>query len=183
MTQRSPSVWPSIAACAAHRQAMGGVRGRARGRARGRVRGRVRGFTLMEMMIVVAIMGILTAVAYPSYRDSIVRGALVDGTNGLSSVRAQMERHYQDNRSYATVGSFTTPCANTNTAARTFGNFVVSCASTPSATGFTVQAVGSGPAAGFTFTVNELDVRATSAAASGYNTCGNKWLTKRGAAC
>jgi type IV pilus assembly protein PilE len=145
--------------------------------------GRVRGFTLMEMMIVVAIMGILTAVAYPSYRDNIVRGALVDGTNGLSSLRAQMERHYQDNRSYATVGSFTTPCANATAGALTFGNFVVSCASTPTANGFTVQAIGSGPAAGFTFTIDQQDVRATTAAATGYNTCSNKWLTKRGATC
>jgi type IV pilus assembly protein PilE len=94
-----------------------------------------------------------------------------------------MERHFQDNRSYATVGTFTTPCATSNVATRTFGNFVVSCSGTPSAAGFTVQAVGSGPANGFTFTVNELDVRATTSAATGYNTCASKWLTKKGAAC
>jgi type IV pilus assembly protein PilE len=140
-----------------------------------------RGFTLMEMMIVVAIMGILSAVAYPSYRDYIVRGSLVDGTNGLSTLRAQMERYYQDNRSYASVGSFTTPCAG-SAGARTFGNFVVSSCS-PTAIAFTLEAVGSGPAAGFTFTIDEKDVRATTAAPTGYNTCGNKWLTKKGATC
>ncbi len=142
-----------------------------------------RGFTLMEMMIVVAIMGILTAVAYPSYREHIVRGSLVDGTNGLSALRAQMERHYQDNRNYATVGTFTTPCAAGAASTRTFGNFVVSCDGTPDATTFTLKADGSGQAAGFTFTINEKDVRATTAAPTGYNTCGNKWLTKKGATC
>jgi prepilin-type N-terminal cleavage/methylation domain-containing protein len=142
-----------------------------------------RGFTLIEVMITVAIIGILAAVAYPSYRDSIVRGALVDGTNGASTIRAQMERHYQDNRSYATVGTFTTPCAAGADSARTFGNFIVSCSGTPTATAFTLQAVGSGPANGFTYTVNELDVRATTAAPTGFNTCATKWLTKPGATC
>jgi type IV pilus assembly protein PilE len=170
MTQRSP-IFPTLPQPAASRRP-GFI-----------ARGRARGFTLMEMMIVVAIVGILTAVAYPSYRDNIVRGALMDGTNGLSTLRAQMERHYQDNRSYATVGTFVTPCASTVPGALSFGNFVLSCASTPTANGFTVQALGSGPAAGFTFTINELDVRATSSAAAGYNTCGNKWLTKKGLTC
>jgi prepilin-type N-terminal cleavage/methylation domain-containing protein len=142
-----------------------------------------RGFTLIEVMITVAIIGILAAVAYPSYRDHIVRGSLVDGTNGLSAVRAQMERHYQDNRSYATVGTFTTPCAAGADSARTFGNFIVSCSGTPTGTAFTVQAVGSGPANGFTYTMTELDVRATTAAPTGYNTCASKWLTKKGATC
>jgi type IV pilus assembly protein PilE len=132
---------------------------------------------------VVAIMGILTAVAYPSYREHIVRGSLVDGTNGLSGLRAQMERHYQDNRSYATVGTFTTPCAAGADSTRTYGNFVVSCLGTPTAAGFTLKADGSGPAAGFTFTINQLEVRATTAAPTGYNTCGSKWLTKKGATC
>ena len=62
-------------------------------------------------MITVAIVGILAAVAYPSYRDYIVRGQLVDATTALATYRADMERHFQDNRSFATVGAFTTPCA------------------------------------------------------------------------
>ena len=141
------------------------------------------GFTLIEAMITVAIIGILAAVAFPSYREHIMRGRLTDATNGLSTLRAQMERHFQDNRSYATTGAFVTPCASANVTPRTFGVFVVGCSAAPTATGFTLQAVGSGPAAGFTFTINELDVRGTSAAPAGYNTCGTKWITKKGQAC
>ena len=70
-----------------------------------------RGFTLIELMIAVAIVAILTMVAVPSYSSYIMRGHLADATSGLAAMRAQMERHYQDNRSYATVGTFTTPCA------------------------------------------------------------------------
>jgi type IV pilus assembly protein PilE len=142
-----------------------------------------RGFTLIEVMITVAIIGILAMVALPSYRDYILRGQLANATNGLATLRAQMERHFQDNRTYATSGTFTTPCASTDAAPRTFGSFVVSCSGTPSATAFTLQAVGSGATNGFTFTITESDVRATTAAGSGYNTCTSKWLLKKGEAC
>lgn len=145
------------------------------------------GFTLIEVMITVAIVGILAAVAYPSYRDYLIRGSLADATNGLSSVRAQMERHYLDNRTYATANGFTTPCAVVDgggtAAPRKFGAFTVSCSGTPTATGFTLQAVGSGSVSDFTFTINQADVRATTAAATGYNTCTSAWITKKGQAC
>ena len=145
------------------------------------------GFTLIEVMIVVAIIGILAAVAYPSYRDHLIRGSLADATNGLSSVRAQMERHYLDNRTYATANGFTTPCAAVDAggtdAPRKFGAFVVSCSATPTATAFTLQAVGSGSVSGFTYTITQADVRATTAAATGYSTCTSAWITKKGQAC
>ena len=142
-----------------------------------------RGFTLIEVMIAVAIVGILTALAYPSYRDYITRGALVDATNGLSTIRAQMERHFQDNRSYTTVGTFVTPCASTDANTRTFGRFVVSCSAAPTATAFTLQAVGSGNVNGFTYTITQADVRATSAAPSGWSTSTACWLTRKGQTC
>ena len=140
------------------------------------------GFTLIEVMITVAIVAILAAVALPSYRDFIVRGHLADASNGLATIRAQMERHFQDNRTYATVGAFTTPCAAA-AATRTFNLFEVSCSGTPTANAFTLQAVGSGAANGFTFTMTEADVRATTAAASGWGTCATKGILRKGATC
>jgi len=145
-------------------------------------RERARGFTLIELMIVVAIVAILAGVALPSYRDYVLRGHLADASNGLATMRAQMERHYQDNRTYATSGAFTTPCAAA-AATRTFGAFVVSCVGTPTATAFTLQAEGSGAANGFTFTVTQADVRATTAAPAGWNTCATKWLLRKGESC
>ena len=67
------------------------------------------GFTLIELMITVAIVAILAAIAYPNYRNYVIRGQLVDATQGLSAVRANMERYYQDNRSYLAVGAFNPP--------------------------------------------------------------------------
>jgi type IV pilus assembly protein PilE len=142
---------------------------------------RSRGFTLIEVMIAVAIVGILSAVAYPSYRDFVIRGQLVDATTALSTFRADMERHFQDNRTFETVGDFTTPCA-VAAALRTVGNFVISC-SAVAATTYTLQAVGSGPMNGFTFTVNQADTRATTAAPTGWTTCNSKWVLKKGQSC
>jgi len=85
-----------------------------------------------------------------------------------------MERHFQDNRDYRTVGSFTSPCA----APAAAGRFAISCP-TLTATTFTGQAVGSGPANGFTFTVNQQNTRATTAAGSGWAVCATGWTTKR----
>ena len=141
------------------------------------------GFTLIEVMMAVAIVGILAAIALPNYRNHIIRGALTDAVNGLSTMRAQLERHFQDNRTYATSGTFVTPCASTDASTRTFGNFVVSCVGTPTATAFTLQAVGNNNVNGFTFTITHADVRATTAAPSGWNTCTTSWLTRRGQTC
>jgi type IV pilus assembly protein PilE len=142
-----------------------------------------RGFTLIELMVAVAIVATLVSVALPSYREHVIRGHLVDAASGLALMRAQMERHYQDNRSYASVGSFVTPCASTDASRRTFNHFVVSCAETPTATAYTLTATGNGPAAGFAFTVDQANQRATTAAPTGWSTCTTQWLLRRGASC
>jgi len=143
------------------------------------------GFTLIELMISVAIIAILAAVAMPVYTDYVRRSRLADASTGLATMRAQMERHFQDNRTYATSGTFTTPCSAGADSTRTFGNFVVSCDGTPDTTTFTLKAVGTGPVAGFTYKINQSDVRSTFAVPSGigYSTCETSWILKKGATC
>jgi len=75
-----------------------------------------RGFTLIELMIVVAIIAILSTIAYPAYTDYITRGKITEATSALASKRILMEQFFQDNRTYASA-----PACNSDTA--TSSNF------------------------------------------------------------
>jgi prepilin-type N-terminal cleavage/methylation domain-containing protein len=142
--------------------------------------GRSKGFTLLELMIVVAIVAILTTIAYPNYRDYVIRGQLVDATQGLASVRANMERYFQDNRTYLPIGTFTPPCGAANVP---YGRFNISCPPID-ATHFTAIAVGiAAPLTGFQFNVNEANTQWTVVgppAPASFATCMTAWVTKTG---
>lgn len=143
-----------------------------------------RGFTLIEVMITVAIVAILASVAIPQYTAYVTRSRLTDASTGLATMRAQMERYFQDNRTYADIGTFKSPCSSgTAVASRTFGNFVIGC-TTANATQFTLEAVGSGPVSDFKYTINQQDQRATTAVPAGWgSTCSGKWIMKKGESC
>lgn len=62
----------------------------------------VSGFTLIELMIVVAIIGVLAAVAIPAYQQSVRSGGRAEAQSLLLQVAANQERFYSDNNSYST---------------------------------------------------------------------------------
>lgn len=66
----------------------------------GLLRASARGFTLIELMIVVVIVGILAAIAYPSYQDQVRKSRRADGKGALLQTAQQLERCYTRFASY-----------------------------------------------------------------------------------
>ena len=64
---------------------------------------RQRGFTLVELMIVCAIVAILAAIAYPSYINAMQKGRRTDAKSALVGAAGQMERYFTERSTYATA--------------------------------------------------------------------------------
>ena len=139
---------------------------------------RQRGFTLVEVMIVVAVVAILSMIAVPAYQDYVMRGRIPEATSVLATRQVQAEQFFQDNRTY--VGA-TNPACVADTGGKYFD---VSC-SVQTATQFTIRAVGKGAMAGFTYTVNETNTKTTAAVPTGWATPSpnNCWVTRKGGTC
>lgn len=125
------------------------------------------GFTLIELMITVAIIAILAAVVVPSYQDYVRRGALSEAFSNLSDLRIRLEQFYQSNRKYGIDGE-TTPCGHDGTANRVSftgmnTKFTFSCALGAGGDdqAYVITATGSGMSDGHIYTLNHANVKKT----------------------
>ncbi len=147
----------------------------------GDARRRVYGFTLIEVMIVVAIIGIISALAYPQYTSYVQRSRLTEASATLSTVRVRLEQFYQDNRNY---GSTATACG---IAMPTGEFFDYSCnwGGGGTSQSFLISAAGksSRNLSGFGFTVDHNRLQRTTAFTGESGLPVNCWLRRRGDVC
>jgi type IV pilus assembly protein PilE len=69
------------------------------------------GFTLIELMMVVMIVGILAAIAFPSYNNYMLRGKRAEGRAILMDASSKMEKHYGDCFRFGTAIAVARNCA------------------------------------------------------------------------
>ncbi|WP_462165242.1 type IV pilin protein [Pseudoalteromonas xiamenensis] len=126
------------------------------------------GFSLMELMITIAIVGILASVAVPSYQHYVIRSARSEAMTSLLDAANKQEQYFVDNRVYAT------DLANLGLKTSTENGFY-SLAVNVVGNEFTITATPiAGPVRGdsicSTLTINEIGVKGATGS-GGANTC------------
>jgi type IV pilus assembly protein PilE len=155
------------------------------------------GFTLIEVMIVVAIVAILASIALPAYGDYVRRGQLPEAFAGMADLRVKLEQYYQDRRSYGVAqcadGADTAPPSPPSWyaggSALTYAGsvpgralFTFNCVLTAGGQGYQIDAVGARERAiGHTFTITHANQRTTTAF-PGHSSTSQCWLS-RGSEC
>ena len=148
-----------------------------------------KGVTLIELMVVVAIVAVLAKFAMPAYSNYVIRGKIPDATSNLSSMRVQMEQYYQDNRYYSgTVIGTGSPCNSTSVPAWPPSNYFTFSCPTFTPTTYKIQAQGFGSMNGFTYTIDITNTKTSTigaAAPAGWaNTASTScWITNTGGQC
>lgn len=135
------------------------------------------GYTLAEMLVTVALVGILSSIALPSYQDYMIRGKIPEATSNLAAKRVQIEQYFLDNRSYNGA-----PACNNDTAISQYFDFF--CTGQENSTTYTLMAVGKGTMAGFIFSIDQSNKKQTQQVPSGWTLPNNDcWVTAKGGRC
>ena len=139
------------------------------------------GFTLIELMIAVAIVAIIAAVAYPQYTDYVQRSRIAEATSTLAATRVRLEQFYQDNRHY---GSTATGCGVPAPTGEFF-DYTCTWGASSSSQSFLLAATGKAAAGmdGFGFTVDQDNAQRTTAFVGASGLPANCWLRRRGDTC
>jgi type IV pilus assembly protein PilE len=142
---------------------------------------RPKGFTLIELMITVAVVAILTAIAFPSYTAYIQRGRISEAVSSLATTRVRLEQFYQDNRNYGSTASL---CGVTMP---TTEHFTVTCNWGAGGTAQSYLLTATGNAASnmsaYAYTVDQSNVQSTTAFPGAASLPVNCWLQRKGQSC
>ncbi len=141
---------------------------------------RVEGFSLIELMVALAIAAIIAVFTVPSYRDHVLRSRIPEATSGLLLTGMRLEQHYQDHRSYANAAS------NCGVALPPAGQFTFTCTLPADGQSYLLTATGRGDSsmASFGYTLDHRGAQRTTALPADWGTVpADCWIEKRQASC
>lgn len=136
---------------------------------------KTKGFTLIELMIVVAVVGILGMIAFPSYSDYMARVKVSEATSTLMSLRIKLEQFYQDNRTYEGA------CQNDSLAPvpQNLKYFNITCDLGPDS--FLLTATEKNRS--FVYKIDEANNKVTDVVPSGWINTANCWVGNKNGEC
>jgi type IV pilus assembly protein PilE len=134
------------------------------------------GFTLIEVMITVAIIGIVSAIALPSYRDYVIRGRVAEAFSALATVQPNAEQFWSNTRSFANFDTLS------NVFPADTANFTYTL-SGATASAYKVTATGQGRVAGFIYTIDQQGNRVTTGVPAGWTVNAGCWVDRQGGLC
>jgi type IV pilus assembly protein PilE len=138
------------------------------------------GFTLLELLVAIAVVAVLASVAIPSYSSYVRRGKIAAALGEMSAVRVRLEQYYQDNRNYGSTASacgVPMPVPDGFTLACTWGPGATSQSFIVTATGAAAGGLG-----GHTYTIDSADQQRT-VQFEGVAVNAPCWIKKKGEAC
>jgi type IV pilus assembly protein PilE len=138
-----------------------------------------KGFTLIEIMITVAIVAILASIALPAYNDYVMRSKISEAVANLSDMRTKMEQFFLDNRTYAGA------CAAGTVAPLPSGKYFNYACSGLSGTAYTVTATGkaSTDMSDFVYNINEKNERKTLGVPPSWTSTSDCWTLRKDGSC
>lgn len=138
-----------------------------------------RGFTLIEVMITVAIVAILASIALPSYSNYVRRGKLQEAFAQMATARAKLEQYYQDYRKYGTANG---SCLTNASLSGSTKYFTYTCTVGATDQTYVITATGNNDLSGYVYTLDQNNAQATT---KFENTTVTKtcWITKAAETC
>ncbi|HEX6138494.1 MAG TPA: type IV pilin protein [Casimicrobiaceae bacterium] len=138
------------------------------------------GFTLLEAIVVVAIIATLAAISLPSYANYVRRGRILEAVARLADARARMEEYFLDQRAYVDpagrCGALPPPPGSADA-------FTVTCEATATTFTYTATGVAAKGMAAFTYSIDQTGAKATVSLPAGWSRTADCWTIRADGLC